>query len=103
MKKIIKQIKDGFDSIVLEIPDKQDILHLKVGDFALNCFGHEKVTEIIYRGTDVNGKHFVGFKTEFGDNATMTGSFKEDNLIRTVKATNFFNSAELDQIEKQAS
>jgi len=105
MKKIIKEIKDGFGNITIEIPTKEDVLNLKVGDTVMNCFGHKevKVLEIIYRGQDVHGKHFVGFKTEFGDKATMTGSFKEDRIIHTVINTGAFTSAELDQIERQAN
>ena len=94
MKKIVKKNKDGVDSIVLEIPEKEDILNLKVGDMVLNCFGHARVQQILYRDFDSTGKYYVGFRTDFGPFSGLSGSIKEGRVIRTLKATTAFDSAE---------
>lgn len=36
-----------------------------------------RVVEITFRGTDVNGRAYVGFATEFGPTSSITGSIKE--------------------------
>ena len=84
------------------IPTLADIENLCIGDTALDCFGQEsEVIEIFARNTDIKGKRFVCYYTKLSDNAKVSGSMKEDELIRTVPLTGMFNSTELNHLEKQ--
>ena len=66
-------------------PTRDDVLLLEPGMQALNCFGRwREVTEIIGRGIDKDGRHFVRFRAYWGPNATMTGSYKENEPVWTV-------------------
>lgn len=61
---------------------KKQIEDLKVGDLFPNVFGKmKKITDITYKGYDVNGKYFACFKQEFGETSTMSNSCKEDQSI----------------------
>lgn len=73
------------EGILITTPTRQDVLDLKVGDLAPNCFGRmAKVTSIYAQKDDVHGKAFVCFYTEWGTNATMSHSIKEDETVATI-------------------
>lgn len=85
------------------IPTTTEIAALRVGDLALNPFGHfARVAEITYRGIDVHGKAFVGYYTDFGDRSgRISNSMKAGELMRTVALSVRHTSRELDQIEAE--
>lgn len=86
---------------VLFVPTLEDVLGLKVGDDALDCFGKwSHVTAISYVGSDVQHQAFVGFYTATGPTSSMSGSYKVGDLVRTVAVTKLFTSNETDDIEK---
>lgn len=79
-------------------PTREQIESLDVGDFAPDCFGRERrIVEITYRGTDVNGRVYVGVRLDFGDRSTITESYKENTIHRTANGP---NSSEYDRIER---
>lgn len=86
--------------IVPFVPTLADVESLEVGDSAPFCFGWSRVVSIAYRGTDVNGKAFVGYDVIFGHNATISESIKQDRLVRSVALTRTLNSAECDALER---
>lgn len=86
---------------ILFVPTLEDVLNLKVGDDALDCFGKlSRVTEISYVGSDVQHQAYVGFYTATGPTSSMSGSYKVGDLVRTVAVTSLFTSNETDDIEK---
>jgi hypothetical protein len=92
------------DCPVLFVPDREAIEGLRVGDPALDCFGRmAEVVEISYRGTTRDGRAYVGFYTRLGDHSTVSQSFVEGRLVRTVPLTGWFTSRELDEIEASLS
>jgi hypothetical protein len=84
------------------IPTLEEVQQIQVGDVALDCFGSLKpVVEIYGRGQDGKDRTYVLFKTQFSDaGSTITGDMTEGVLARTVHLTKYFNSHELDLIEK---
>ncbi len=87
---------------MLYIPTLHDIESLKVGDMAMDCFGNmRQVVEVDFRGVDIRGKTYVNFKVEFGPHSTVTQSYKEDELVRHVGTSKYFNSWQLDDIEAE--
>ncbi len=85
---------------MLYIPTLHDIESLSVGDMAMDCFGNmRQVVEVNFRGVDIRGKAYVGFKVEFGPHSTVTQSYKENELVRHVGTSKYFNSWQLDDIE----
>ncbi len=85
---------------MLYIPTLHDIESLSVGDMAMDCLGRMRpVAEVNFRGTDLRGKAYVGFKVEFGPHSTITQSYKEDELVRHVGTSRCFTSLQLDDIE----
>jgi hypothetical protein len=97
------EIKNGSGSLSAYFPTRDDVTSLKVGDMAPNCFGRmAQVSEITCQRDDVNGKAFVCFYAIYGSNGTMSGSLKEDEILRTVNLSNHFRSAEIDAAEKLA-
>jgi hypothetical protein len=88
---------------IMLIPTREQVEWLKEGDLALNCFGRMvPVVRIAYRGVDINGRAYVGFYTAFGQNGTLSGSYKEGELVRTVPLCSRYTSHELDVIERRA-
>ncbi len=87
---------------MLYIPTLHEIESLSVGDMALNCFGQEaKVTQVTHRGTDIYGKAYVLYFTATATgNGEMSMSMREDELVRHVGTSKYFNSWQLDDIEK---
>jgi hypothetical protein len=88
---------------VLHLPTRSEVLNLRPGDLALDCFGRwARVVSIHARRDDVHGRAFACFYLEFGPRgSTISGSMKEGELVRTVALTRLYNSAELDAIERQ--
>jgi hypothetical protein len=85
---------------LLMLPTKDDVANLRVGDLAPNCFGAlAEVTEICYRGVDVEGHAYVGYYTRTGPTSSMSMSMKEGELVR--HAGLLQTSAELDSIERR--
>ena len=73
-----------------------------VGDLMPNCFGTPcEVAEVRYRGNDVNGKAYVGVTLKWGDDSTITASYKEDELYRNANTSRQYTSHELDVIERR--
>lgn len=91
------------DKTTLYIPEKSDIINLKVGDLALDCFGNFKiVTSITYRGIDNKENNYVGYYTEFGPNgSTISNSMKENEIQLTVSACRFYTSDQLREFERK--
>jgi hypothetical protein len=82
--------------MIFFMPTETDVQGLKVGSETLDCFGHwRRVTEITYRGTDVEGRPYVGFYT------TISGSYKVGRLERTVPMSKCYTSAAIDAVERQ--
>lgn len=81
-------------------PTAEQIQNLKVGDKALNPYGEwDTVYEIYGRGQNVEGKWFVCFYT--GDNtSSISHSYQEGKIVRTLPVCNRFSSAELIEMEK---
>lgn len=93
-------------SVTLRIPEAVDVLNLKVGDDAPNCFGGIRmVTAIFHRGEDRNGVPFVCYTVAMSDRDTIqngcgcSSSMKVGELMRTMAATCAFKSADLDDVE----
>lgn len=83
------------------IPTREWIENLQTGDMAPNAFGNlRNVTDVRYRGVDVNGRAYVGVIVEFGDDGRISASFKEDELHRSISIGRDHTSWELTDIEK---
>ncbi|MFA5071180.1 MAG: hypothetical protein WC511_02305 [Candidatus Pacearchaeota archaeon] len=80
-------------------PTAEQIQNLKVGDKALNPYGvWEDIIEIYGRGQNVEGEWFVCFYT--GDNqSSISHSYTENKIVRTLPLTSRFTSAQIDQME----
>ena len=94
---------DEKTKVVVEIPTREEIDRLQVGDLVLNCFGEQrKITSIHARGNNfIDGKAYICFYSEFGNSgSTVSGSYAEDQMVRTVALSRYYTSHELDIIEK---
>jgi hypothetical protein len=87
-------------------PSRQYIENLKAGDLALNPYGQlSKVLKITYRGDTIQigrhegGKAYVGVELENGEYSTITSSYKEGELVRTLALSAQFTSPQCDEIE----
>jgi hypothetical protein len=91
------------DKPVCLIPTRAEVENLEAGDLALDCFGkYRRVTRVHGRGNDVKGRAYVCFYTEFTPGRSeMSGSYKEGELVRTVRLTRDHTSAELDRLERE--
>jgi hypothetical protein len=88
---------------IILIPTRGQVEALQVGDLALDCFGKfNPVTDIYGRGTDIKGKRYVCFYTRLDDHASISGSYKEGELVRTVPLCSKHTSAQLDQLEQRS-
>lgn len=84
------------DGVLVTKPTREDIISLKVGDMAPDCFnGMRKVVEIFACREDIHGKMFVCYYTEFGPTSRMSNSMKEDEILSTTALTNKFRQAAL--------
>ncbi len=88
---------------VRHLPSRAEVLNLRPGDLALDCFGRwAKVVSISARGFDTRRRAYVCFYLQFGSRgSTISASMKESELVRTVALTRLYDSAELDAIERQ--
>jgi len=85
----------------LFIPNVDDVLNLKPGDLALDCFAKwSPVTSISFRGTDIKGKAYVGFFTSTGPTSSISGTYKVGELVRTVPVTKMLTSNETTDAER---
>lgn len=83
-----------------DIPTREEVESLKVGDEALNCFGKlARVTSIFARGYDIHGMAYVCYYTENGEHSQISNSMKENELVRHLDSCRKFNSAQLDHYE----
>ena len=81
-------------------PSRKYVESLKVGDLAVNPYGRlSKVVNITYRGDDIKGRAYVGVELENGEYSTITSSYKEGELVRTLALSAQFTSAQCDEIE----
>jgi hypothetical protein len=80
-------------------PTREDILNLEVGDVAPYTFGESRVTEITAKSTDINGKWFVCYYVQYGDNAQMSHSLKEGEVDRQMSLCTRFTSAQIDRFD----
>lgn len=96
-----KKTEKAIDVAMFNLPTRKDIEAIKVGDLALDCWGHmRRVTQITARREDIHGKLFCCYYTDMGNNSSCSMSQKEDELTRTVGVCCKFKSRELDNIEK---
>jgi hypothetical protein len=87
----------------LFFPSREWVEGLKVGDFAPGMSGKPSlVKEIIYRGVDINGRAYVGVNLDFGPGSSISDSYKEDEVHRSVALSFRFKSHEIDAIERAA-
>ena len=86
------------------MPTREDIMDLRVGDKAMDCFGNMAEITSIFAGPRKNdkGRYFVCFYTKFGDNGEMSGSYVENEILRTVPLCQKYTSAEIDKMEQRA-
>lgn len=100
MEKIFVE-RNGRSTIAYR-PSRQDVENLHVGDFAPNVFGEGKVTEIYAHGIDINGKSYVCYYSTWGPSgdSRISGSMKENEIVRTIALTAMLNSHEIDFLER---
>jgi hypothetical protein len=81
------------------IPSREIIQSLKVGDKALNVWGNwAEVTSIYAQKDNIHGKAFVCFYTKDGS-GTISASYEEGRIVRTLPLCKNYNSAQLDAME----
>jgi hypothetical protein len=81
-------------------PSRKYVESLKVGDLAVNPYGRlSKVVKITFRGDDTNGRAYVGVELENGEFSTITNSYKQGELVRTLALSAQFTSTQCDEIE----
>lgn len=84
------------------IPSREFVQSLRVGDLAPNGLSEWRtVTSIYALGVDINGKAYVCYYTDLGRGATISGSLKEGELVRTLALTSRLNSAECRLLETE--
>lgn len=89
-------------SVIFNVPTREEIAGIQIGDQALDCFGRlNEVTEITARREDIKGKLFICYYTRFGPKSQMSMSQKEGYLTRTVATSREHISVELDRIESE--
>jgi hypothetical protein len=92
------------NTAIFFVPDEKTVAGLAVGDKALDCFGAWAVVDsITYRGTDTDGRAFVGFYTISANGLKCSHSYKVGRLVRTVGTSRAFRSADLDRIEAETA
>jgi len=83
------------NGILITTPTRDDILALKVGDQAPDCFGKmARDTSIFAQKDDVHGKAFVCYYTAWGSNATMSHSIKEDETVATIPLVSHYHRSD---------
>jgi hypothetical protein len=88
------------DHIIIAIPRCEGVKGLEVGDNVIDCFGKvRQVAEITIKSNDIFGKAFVCFYVDWGNGTRCSGSYKQDQLVRTCALSSLYTSHELDDIE----
>jgi hypothetical protein len=85
--------------ITAEMPTRDEVLALAVGDVVNGVFGPAEVVEIYGGGFDVNGRAFSCFYLRNGETSKVSGSVKEDTIERSLATSRAHTSAELDAVE----
>ena len=81
-------------SPIVHVPTRREVQNIRRGSHVLDCFGSwSEVAEVTGRGDDVKGRAFVCCSIKWGDTSTISGSFKEGELVRTVALTARHTSA----------
>lgn len=82
---------------------KEYIQSLKVGDFAPDCFGNmRKITRIFGElRPNCKGKLCINYYTEHGPTSQISNGATEGQIFHNVITSNYWTSAELDEIERQ--
>lgn len=100
MRSVFIQTPRG--SATLAFPTREDVQNLRVGDLAPDCFGRSSVvTEIFAQRDDIRGNAFVCFYVKFGS-GLCSNSLKENELERTLRASNVATSNDLRELERVA-
>ena len=89
------------NTLMLQMPTREDVLNLVVGDAIHGPLGPSEVVSIHGRGFDADGLAFVCYYLYNGPDSTVSDSMKEDRIERSVRSSNHFTSAELDAIERR--
>lgn len=85
---------------------REDVNALEVGSEVINCFGASaKVSRIFARGEDKNGRAYICFYSTDESGFTVSGSYTENELLRTYPLTAIMDSdllriLENDMVEK---
>ena len=88
--------------MMIFMPTREQVQSLKVGDFALDCFGKmREVVEVYAQKDDIIGRAFVCYYTKTSETSSTSMSMKEDEIVRTADLCNKYKSAEIDAIERQ--
>jgi len=98
----------GHRQAVARVPDESDVLSLKAGDFAPDCFGRmSRVTRVFARSADIHGRAFVCYYCAMSARDTeengcgCSASMKAGELVRTVALTGVLDSAQCDALEEE--
>jgi len=90
----------GSTSVRVLFPTRSFVETLCEGCRIVDVFGKTAVvTEISYKGDDVNGRRYVGGYC-FNGTTKVSFSLKEDDVLRTVPLCSEFKSREIDSIEE---
>lgn len=85
-------------------PTREEIAAIEVGSEAPDAFGKlARVVEITARKEDIHGKLFICYYTTWSENARMSNSMKEGEIVRTVDLSRAHTSAEIDAVERAAA
>jgi hypothetical protein len=77
------------------VPTKHDIENLRVGDSVPNPFGRLGViTEISYRGIDINGLAYIGYFVTWHDDGIISDSLKENRVNMTLPLCEKYHRSE---------
>ena len=97
-----KLITRGDRSATAFMPEREDIVNLRVGDMAPDCWGKmSKVVEISFVGETCKGMPFVHFYTELSATSRVSGSMVVGIVQRSMHLTGLLNSAECDAVEQE--
>lgn len=101
---ILKIDKEGQDAFAY-LPDVDDVESLAPGAMAVDPFGTRQrwipVERVVYRGTDINGKAYVGFYVRNpGENGACSHSYKAGEIVAPFQLMKLLNSDELRSLQK---
>ena len=97
MKPIEMDIEVGADVFM---PTTEEVEAIEIGVLAPDAFGRiRRVERIFGRGTDIHGRAYVCYHTDFGNGSTMSNGLTAGVVLRSVALCNRMNSAEIDKLE----